>query len=275
MLKLILAFCCLINFSFAKTKEFNPAETSLLKTEAIRLWQKRDVQESLEEALSKFEMIHDSRPGDIEILTYLVRGYFTMGELHYIDDDQKKRTFEKARQLGEIGLATNEVYKKFAAENVEMAIENLGEKEAGLLFWTAASLGNWARLNGVMSSIKYKSQILISIKQVEKLKPNYFYGAIPRFWGGFYAIAPAIAGGDMKKSKSSFQASLAAAPDYLGTKTFYAESYLVKKEDKKEFVKVLNDVLMAPNGPLEIVPENILEKRKAERLLAKSVELFD
>ena len=208
MLKLVLACAFLINFTYAKTKDFNSAEASVLKSEALRLWQKRDLQESLEEALVKFEMIHQSQPENIEILTYLTRGYFTLGELHYTNDDLKKRSFEKARQFGETGLATNEVYKKFAAEDIEMAIENLGEREAGLLFWTAASLGNWARLNGVMSSLKFKGQILTSIKQVEKLKPNYFYGAVPRFWGGFYAIAPAIAGGDMKKSKSNFQAAM-------------------------------------------------------------------
>lgn len=275
MLKLVLAFSFLVNFTYAKTKDFNFAEASLLKSEALRLWQKRDVQESLEEALSKFEMIHGSQPENIEILTYLARGYFTLGELHYTNDDLKKRSFEKARQFGETGLATNEIYKKIAAEDIEMAIENLGEREAGLLFWTAASLGNWARLNGVMSSLKFKGQIVTSIKQVEKLKPNYFYGAVPRYWGGFYAILPAIAGGDMKKSKLNFQAAMSAAPEYLGTKTFYAEAYLVKKEDKKEFVKVLNEVMTASNGYPEIVPENLLEKKKAERLLSKKGELFD
>ncbi len=275
MLKLVLALSVLFNFAYAQKKDLSSNEASLMKTEALRLWQKRDDQQSLEESLSKFEMVHSSNSEDLEILTYLARGYFTLGELHLTDEDQKKRSFEKARQFGELGLATNAVYKKFAAENIEMAIENLGEREVPLLYWTAASLGNWAKLNGVMSSLKFKGQILASIKQVEKLKPNFFYGAVPRYWGGFYAIAPSIAGGDMKKSKKSFEAAFAAAPEYLASKTLYAEAYLVKEEDKKEFKKVLQEVLMAPNGPVEIVPENMLEKKKAERLLGKADELFD
>ncbi len=275
MLKLVLALSFLFNFAYAQKKDFSPSEAGIMKTEALRLWQKRDDQQSLEESLSKFEMVHSAQPQDLEILTYLTRGYFTLAELHYTSDDQKKKTFEKARQFGETGLSTNAVYKKFAAEDIEMAIENLGEREVPLLYWTAASLGKWAKLSGIMSSLKFKGQILASIKQVEKLKPNFFHGAVPRYWGGFYAIAPSIAGGDMKKSKKYFQAAFAAAPEYLANKTLYAEAYLVKEEDKKEFKKVLNEVLMAPNGPTEIVPENMLEKKKAERLLSKADELFD
>lgn len=275
MLKLVLALSFLFNFAYAQKKDLSSSEATLMKTEALRLWQKRDDQASLEQALSKFEMIHASQPQDLETLTYLARGYFTLAELHYTKEDQKMKGFEKARQFGEMGLATNPVYKKFAAEDIETAIENLGEREVGLLYWSAASLGKWAKLNGVMSSLKFKGQILASIKQVEKLKPNFFHGAVPRYWGGFYAIAPSIAGGDMKKSKKYFEAAFAAAPEYLANKTLYAEAYLVKEEDKKEFKKVLNEVLMAPNGPEEIVPENMLEKKKAERLLGKADELFD
>lgn len=266
MLKLVLSLSFLFNFSYAANEA---------QTDALRLWQKRDDQASLEQALAKFESVHASQPQDLETLTYLTRGYFTLAELHYTNDAQKMKGFEKARQFGETGLMTNPVYKKFAAEDIEMAIENLGEREAGLLYWTAASLGKWAKLNGVMSSLKFKGQILASVKQVEKLKPNFFYGAVPRYWGGFYAIAPSIAGGDMKKSKKNFQAALAAAPEYLANKTLYAEAYLVKEEDKKEFKKVLNEVLSASNGPVEITPENILEKKKAQRLLSKADELFD
>lgn len=264
MLKLVLAFSILFNFSaFADDK-----------TDAMKLWQKRDDQVSLEGALSKFEAIHNSNPQDIETLTYLTRGYFLLAELHYTKEDQKMKGFEKARSFGEKGMSLNPVYKKFAGDDIEMAIDNLSEKEVPVLFWSAASLGKWAKLNGVMSSLKFKGQILSMIKKVEKLKPDFFYGAVPRYWGGFYALAPRIAGGDMKKSKENFKKAMEVAPEYLGTKTLYAEVYLTKEDDKKEFKKQLQEVIAAPNGPEEITPENLLEKKKAEKLLADMDDLF-
>lgn len=276
MLRSLLLFALLFNqsYSFAQ-KDFSSAEAKLMKTEALRLWQKRDDQQSLEESLSKFEYVHLTHPEDIEILTYLTRGYFLLAELHHTNPDLKKRNFEKARLFGEKGMQTNPDYKKLSGDDIEKAIEKLTDREVPVVFWSAAALGKWAKLNGIMSSLKYKNQILGMIKRVEKLRPDFYYSAVPRYWGGFYAVAPSIAGGDLKKSKKYFQKALEKSPEYLGTKTLYAELYLVEVEDKKEFKKQLQEVLVAPNGPAEIIPENMLEKKKAESLLEKADELFD
>ncbi len=273
MLKLLLLFTFMMNLSWAQ-ESFTSGETKVLKAEALRLWQKRVDQQSLEESLSKFEHVHSALPQDLETLTYLSRGYFTLAELHLTNEDLKKRNFEKARAFGEKGLALNPDYQKHASKDIEEAIEKLTEKEVTILYWSAASLGKWARLNGIMSSLKYKNQILAMIKKVEKLRPDFYYAAVPRYWGGYYALAPSIAGGDMKKSKKKFHEAMEKAPEYLGTKVLYAEFYLVKKGDKKEFKKVLTEVIAASNGPEEITPENMLEKKKAERLLEQTDDLF-
>ncbi len=273
MFKMILIFSVLFNFAYAQ-KDFSPAEAKLMRTEALRLWQKRDDQQSLEEALSKFEKVHETHPENLEILTYLARGYFILGELHQTNDDLKKRSFEKAREYGEKGLKLNKDYKKYADDDIEKAIDKLTEKEMPVAYWTAAALGKWAKLNGIMSSLKYKDQILGIIKRVGKLKPDFFYASVPRYWGGFYAVAPGIAGGDMKKSKKKFKEAIKKAPEYLGNKVVYAELYLVEEGEEKEFKKVLQEVISSSNGPEEISPENFLEKRKAERLLEKKDDLF-
>lgn len=275
MLKLLLSFAILLNFStvFAQG-DLLPAEAKLMRTEGIRLWQKRVNQESLEEALSKFEYVHQASPEDLEVLTYLTRGYYLLADLHLANDDLKKKTFEKAREYGEKGMATNPEYKKLAEKDIVKAIEQLTEREVSVMFWGAAALGKWAKLNGIFSSMKFKERILAMIKQTEKLNPNFFYGAVPRYWGGFYAVAPRLAGGDMKKSKKNFEKSMEMAPEYLGTKVLYAELYLTEKDEKEEFKKQLLEVIAAPNGPEQLVPENTLEKKKAEMLLEKIDKLF-
>lgn len=273
MIRMFIIFSVLFNFAYAQ-KDFSPAEARLLKTEAMRLWQKRDDQQSLEESLSKFAMVHESEPQNLEVLTYLTRGNFLLAELHHTNEDLKLRTFEKARDYGEKGLKLNPEYKKYADKDIEKAIDKIHKKQVPIAYWTAASLGKWSKLNGIMSSLKYKDQILGLIKRVEKLDPDFYYAAVPRYWGGFYAVAPRIAGGDMKKSKKKFKEAIEKAPELLTNKVLYAELYLVEDGDEKEFKKVLKEVISSSNGPVDIVPENILEKRKAERLLENKDDLF-
>jgi hypothetical protein len=238
--------------------------------EAMELWKKRDDKASLEKAVQ----ILEAQPKDLETLTYLTRGNFLLGEMYTNKDSEKLKIFEKARKYGDEGLSLNEEYKKLKDKDIKKAIDALTMKEIDVLYWAAASLGKWAKANGVMSSLKYKDQILAMIGKVEQLNPNYFYGAVDRYMGGFYAIAPGIAGGDMKKSKKRFEAAMKKAPENLGTKVFYAEVYLTEEGEEKEFEKVLKEVIAAPNGPEEIAPENIMEKRKAEELLKKKDKLF-
>jgi tetratricopeptide (TPR) repeat protein len=238
--------------------------------EAMELWKKRDDKASLEKAVQVIEKL----PRDLETLTYLTRGNFLIGEMYTSKDKEKLKTFEKARKYGDEGLSLNPEYAKYKDKDINKAIDSLTIKEIDILYWAAASLGKWAKANGVMSSLSYKGQILAMVGKVEKLNPDYFYGAVDRYMGGFYAIAPGLAGGDMDKSKERFERAMKKAPENLGTKVFYAEAYLTKEDKEKEFEKVLNEVLAAPNGPEEIAPENIMEKRKAADLLKRKKDLF-
>lgn len=241
-----------------------------LTPEARELWKKRDTKEGLTAALKALE----ASPQDLETLTYLTRGYFLLGEYFTKDNEDKLKVFDQAKKYGDEGMSLNPEFKKLRGKDIKKAIAALTLKEIDVLYWAAASLGKWAKANGIMSSLKYKDQILAMVGRVGELNPDYFYGAVDRYLGGFYAIAPGIAGGDMGKSKKHFKAAMKKAPENLGTKVFYAEVYLTKKDKDKEFEKVLKEVLAAPLGPEEIVPENKLEKEKAQELLKRKKELF-
>jgi hypothetical protein len=144
------------------------------------------------------------------------------------------------------------------------------------MFWTAANMGVFAKTNGIFASIKYKGKILALVSRVEELKPDYFFGAVPRYWGSYFAVIPRIAGRDLKKSKTYFEKSISMAPEFLGTKVIQAETYFVEDDDKDGFKKVLNSVLQdsAFDQHLDVGPENRMEKIKARRLLEKLDDLF-
>lgn len=241
---------------------------------ALKDWEKRDEPASLKSALEEFEKLHQASPKDREILLYLSRGYYLLAEYFTKGKEERMKMFEKSKNYGFQGLEVNPEFAELKNDKIEKAITKINEEGAPLAFWTAAAIGKWAKLNGIMSSLKYKDQMLALVRRVEELKPDYMYGAVPRFWGGFYALAPGFVGGDMKKSKKNFMKAMEMAPEYVATKVFYAETYLVEEDEKKEFEKVLNEAIAAPEGPKEIQPENRLEKKKAERLLKNIKELF-
>jgi hypothetical protein len=260
-----------------KSVELSSTEYSKLLTSAKDLWKKRADTEKLKSALDTFEQIHAANPSDLETLIYLTRGYYFLADSHFDDIEKKKQTYEKAAAYGEKAMATNPAFKKkvSSGKSVEESLDVLTKSEVPAIYWTAASLGKWAKATGIAAALKYKTRIKALIERVEQLDSNFFFGAAPRYWGGYYAVAPSFAGGDLKKSKTNFDRSISIAPEYIGTKVLMAEVYWTKAQDKKEFEKTLKEVLSSSydNHP-EIGPENIWEKKKAKKLLDKADELF-
>jgi tetratricopeptide (TPR) repeat protein len=270
-------FLTFLSFSAYTQATMTPKEGLLMKSEGLRLWQNRDLKEDLESALSKFELAHQGDPNDLETVVFLIQGNFILADAHTSDNEAKKKLLEKGKDFGMEGLRTNEEFKKLVdkkGEDVEDAVKVLTEKETAVAYWTAASLGLWAKANGIFSSIKYKDQIVELIRKVEMLDPKYFHGAVPRYWGSYYSAIPSIAGKDLKKSKKYYEESLALAPEYLGTKVLMAEIYAVEKDDKALFKKLLLEVLADKSNHPELGPENRIERKKAEKLLEQADELF-
>lgn len=257
--------------------QLSSEELKQLHSQAQSLWSQRVDTEKLTQALAIFEKIHLANQADFTTLVYLTRGYYFLADSHLKDLDQKKSTYEKAASFGEKAMATNGAFKKMISEgkSVEEALAALTASEVPAIYWTAASLGKWAKASGIAAALKYKTRIKAMIERVEKLQPDYFYGAVPRYWGGFFAVAPSFAGGDLNKSKLSFDRSISLAPEYLGTKVLMAEVYWTKMGNKKQFQALLNEVLLSKfDTHSELGPENIWEKKKAEKLLKSADDLF-
>jgi hypothetical protein len=260
-----------------RSVEISSAEYSRLLTSAKEQWKGRAETEKLKNALETFEKIHAANPNDLQTLIYLTRGFYFLADAHLDDMEIKKQTYEKAAAYGEKAMATNDAFKKkvSSGKSLEESLDVLTKSEVPAIYWTAASLGKWAKATGIAAALKYKTRIKALIGRVEELDSNFFFGAAQRYWGGFYAVAPSFAGGDLKKSKTNFERSISIAPEYIGTKVLMAEVYWTKAQDKKEFEKMLKDVLSSnyDNHP-EVGPENMWEKKKAKKLLDKADELF-
>lgn len=247
-------------------------------------WQARGEKASLEAALASWQKAAALKPDDSTTWSKLARGYYFMADAYARTEGDKSEayltTFEKGVEAGERGMAAaNAKFKEAvtAGKRVEEAAAFLGEESLEPAYWYASSLGKWARAKGFATTLGNKDRIRAVMSRVLELDPEgkFFHAAAHRYFGAFYGVAPAFAGGDLNKSKEFFEKSIALAPNYIGTKVLYADVYAVKKQDRALFEKLLDEVLAAPD---EILPgleaETKNEKAKAAELKAKVADLF-
>ncbi len=276
------------------------AQHDQLVTEGDALWQQRADRAKLEAAIDKWDQavkIQDDDWKTYEKLTHatylLADGWMSFD----IDQPGGKDAFlamhERGFAYGQRGMAA--ISKDFekrmrAGTKIEDAAKVLGRNAVPLLYWAASNLGKWAKAKGFTTVLENKDRIFSLVSRVYELGPDYFYGAADRYFGSFYCVAPAFAGGDVHKAYQHFQASLKAAPNYLGTYVLIAELYTPKQTADKDadpdaFDANLDIVLNAqpcPEGTASmqpcimkgLEPEAEIEKRKARDLKAKKDNFF-
>lgn len=210
----------------------------------------------------------------------LARAYYFKAEGEP-DKDKKLELFDKGVKAGEAALMTIPAYREgmAAKEKEENIVKKLGKEDMDALYWTAANLARYAKFASFSKKLAVKSRVRTLWDRVLEVDPDYNYGGVYRFFGGYYALVPSITGEqDPVKSREMFEKGVQSAPHYLETKVLFAEAYCThgKVKDRELFRKLLNEVLEADVSAYpEIAPENNIAKNKARALLAQESELFD
>ncbi len=262
----------------AKAPATEEAAGDDLKTQADAAWEGRGEKAQLEEAIKLYEQMIAANPADRDSLARLARGYYFLANGHLSDEAAIIEAYDKGAGYGEQAMATNAAFKKAIADGEpdEKALKLLTKDEAPGLYWAYSNLGKWAVAKGFTTVLKYKNKLKAFVDRVVELDPQFFYGAGDRGLGAFYAKAPSFAGGDLGKAHQHFTRSLEIEPNYLGTKLLIAEYYATKKQDKKLFTKILQEVIDADPSVLpDIVPEQKADQEKAKRLLALVEDKFE
>jgi tetratricopeptide (TPR) repeat protein len=277
-----------INRSAPTADKVSQYQTLLKEAEAA--WLKRGERAQLELAIQKWEQAIKLKDDDYETYGKLARALYLLAD-GWIQFENNVPAYlaghERGFDLALRGLAaaSPEFEKRVrAGTNIENAIKVVGRNAVPLIYWYASHLGKWAKKKGFTTVLKYKDRIFAMVSRVYELDRRFFYGAADRYFGAFYAVAPSFAGGDLHKSHQHFTASIKIAPNYLGTYVLAAELYAPKNQDPDTFDKYLKLVIDAkPCGTegatspcilKELVPESVIEKKKAKQLLAEKDEKF-
>ena len=253
------------------------ASAATPQEEADALWAQRSDKAKLKEALALYEKVYQSDPRNRGVAGRLVRGWYFLGDTHEADDAAKEAAWDTAISWGKKCLAINEQFAAAVAsgKSEEESAGLLGADDVPCMYWSASSLGKWARLKGIATLLKHKGTAYAYISRVTELSPGYFYGAADRYWGAYYAALPSFAGQDLNKSAEHFDKSGQRSPEYLGTKVLKAEIWAVKTQNSAAFDSLLSEVLAADaSATPEIEPENKAAQARARELQGMKGDLF-
>ncbi len=252
-----------------------PEQQLLIDAEAA--WAGRDDPAQIEAAIAKWQAYVEFDPNNADVLGMLARSHYMLAA-HQTDEEQILATYDAGASYGERGMAANDAFTAcMDGGKVKdyKCLESLGADDMPATYWVYANLGKWSATKGFTYIVKNKSKLKAIADWIQATDPNFLYGAGDRLLGTYYAKAPAAFGGDMELSLVHFEASLAIAPDYLGTKVLQAQYYATKNQDRELFQRLLDEVIAAdPEVIPEIAPELRLEQVKAQKLLDQIDDLF-
>ena len=263
-----------------------PSEIDKLKQEAEETWKGRLKEANVDKCIELWKSIIAKDPGDWRIMIRLARGYYLKADSVYGFNMEEQKdlfleTLQKGTDIAERALVT--MSPEFAAKMKEMgenakpdkAITVIGKEGVPAMFWYATNLGKWAKTKGFTTILYWKDTVKAIMEHVLTLDEEYLDYGPHRYFGVFYSVAPAFAGGDMNKSKKHFELALEKAPLVFGTKVLYAQNYLIKTQDRDKYEQILKAVVSGdPNTREDVVPENIIEQKKAKILLDDIDEYF-
>ncbi len=242
-------------------------------------WAERTDAAAVEAAIAQWEKAAAENPGNADVLVKLTRAHYFLAD-GYLRSDEKAylKTMDKGVKWGEKAMvAASPEFAKAMNDGAKFpeAVKLVGKDGVPAMYWYASSLGKWAKKKGFAVLLGQKDNVKATMDRCLELDPTFYYGGPHRYFGAYYAIAPAFAGGDLEKSKVHFKKSLEISPEFVGTKVLWAAELAVKTQDEETFDKLIAEIEASKEDVIpEITPEMRVEKQKGAELKAERDDLF-
>jgi hypothetical protein len=252
------------------------ANATALQKDAETLWAQRSDPQKARQAVEAYKRAFAANPSK-EIGTRLARAYHFVGYYVETAPAAQDSLFGRGAEIGERVLSLHEEFrlKYLKTKDDRRALAALDASWAAAIYWTAANLERWRNLQEWRVRYGNKGRVEIYMTRVRELDPNFYFGAPYRFFGVLptRGRAPFV---DLDDAKREFDKAVGIAPNFLGNKRLYAETYAVKKKDRALFQNLLEQVINGNANALpDIAPENKYEQAIAKKMLAKSDEYFE
>jgi tetratricopeptide (TPR) repeat protein len=252
-------------------------DAATLRNDADKLWKQRDDASKARQALALYRRAFAADPTNVELGTRLARAFHFAG--YYVENDPVKQDslFLQGVETGERVLALHPgfqaIYRKTTDE--ARALAELDISWINPIYWTGMNYDRWVSGQGRLVRYRNKQRVEAYMTRVKELDPNFFYGAVPRYFGVLptQGRAPFV---DIDNAKREFDRAVELAPNFFGNQRTYAETYAVKKKDRELFKKLLEQVINGnPNALPDVAPENKYEQAVAKGMLNRIDEYFN
>jgi tetratricopeptide (TPR) repeat protein len=251
-------------------------DAAALRNDADKLWKQRDDPQKARQALALYRRAFAADPANVELGTRLARAFHFVG--YYVETDPARRDslFLEGVETGERVLALNPSFQATYRKTTDeaRALVALDVSWINPIYWTGMNYDRWLSGQGRWVRYRNKQRVEAYMTRVKELDPNFFYGAVPRYFGVLptQGRAPFV---DIDDAKREFDRALEMAPNFFGNQRTYAETYAVKKKDRELFKKLLEQVINGnPNVLPDVAPENKYEQAMARNMLNRIDEYF-
>jgi hypothetical protein len=207
-------------------------------------------------------------------------GSFAFGFLEQDEPERAKNLYLRGRDHGLHVLRARPGFPKgLNAETsaFQKYLQSLGKDDLPLLFWTAYCWSGWVNLSRTdPDAIADLPRVEAMMTRALAIDPKFFYGGPELFFGVYLGSRSPMMGGNPQKAKGHFERAIAASGGkFLMAKLLYARYYAVQYQEKKLFLKMLDEV---ENAPKDILPDqalaNAIARSQARDLRRQAEELF-
>ena len=261
-------------------------DAAALMKAANDAWAQRGDKAKLESAIASWKAAFAADPKNPEPLVRLSRAHYFLSDGHLrfdiADEDARKtaqaEAFGEGQFYGEKALLVMDEQFRAAREAetpLEEAIPKLSKKAVPAVYWWATNLGKWAAAEGFITLLAHKDQVFAMMDFCLSQDKEFFFAAPHRYFGAYYTKIP-LPSGDKDKSRKHFDTAVAKAPNYLATRVLMAEYHAIKFQDREMYDQQLKYVMDASVDVIpELKPEHVVEKKKAERMIAEADDHFE
>jgi hypothetical protein len=195
--------------------------------------------------------------------------------------ERARRLYLRARGYGLRGLDVRraQLGTRLAAggAGARDALAKAEKDDVPLLYWTASS---WvlaiAANKGDMAAVAELPTPVAMLERALALDEAWSEGALHEFFVAYDATRSAAEGGGPDRARAHLDRAVALSMNKkLGPLVSFAEGVLVQRQDRDEFVRVLQEVVRAdPGAAPRHRLANLVAQRRAKALLAHADDLF-
>ncbi|MEJ2054457.1 MAG: TRAP transporter TatT component family protein [Calditrichaceae bacterium] len=282
-IKYLIAVILFITFSGCSLNKIVIGQMEpILQKSSNALYEESDLQlaeQALAGNLKLVEGLSKSDPQNDQLLLLLAQGYAGYA-LGFVEDVNAKRAVVFYKRAQEFALRILRQDKSFAdaekkgLDQLTGVINTYGKDKAPALFWAGFAGAGYINLDlGNPESLIELPKVQAMMDRVEKVDPEFFYGAVYLYQGSVLGMKPVLMGGNPEKAKEYFDKNLELNNQkFLLAYIYLAKYYAAKTLNEELYNQCIRKVEAAP---VNILPEmtliNQIAKQKA-KLLEKSKE---